>query len=294
MACAAAWPQSCATISRASKRCWTANTNGRTKQVPSFRNPARTLLERMKRHAATFGDPGNRIGYWSPAIITDSGDMNLTTDEGLALFSEWLAIGPKPDIVVIDTVRNAFSGMDEHSSQQWMMVNRVAKRIRNGLDANVILVHHRNKPQEGGMGREAGSTAQLTDIDTQVFVTQVYEQKMQARAKAGVFNEEIAVHDITGTPWTPFEYLKRMLEPGSYLRMVQQISYGKVRSETELHETHYIGWAERVSDGSSYIVSTKSKKQKARYFHFAGKPAGEIAQDLMVPTSIVNKWVGLS
>ncbi len=46
--------------------------------------------------------------------------------------------------------------------------------------------------------------------------------------------------------------------------MVQQVSYGKVRSLTEMHRTHFIGWAERLANGSQYVVSTNSPKQRAR------------------------------
>ena len=256
-----------------------------------FDNPPRTLLERLKRFTATYGGTNEHLAYWSPALISpeEGGAMNLREAEGRLVMEAWLETC-KPNIVVIDTVRNAFGGMEENTPHEWYIVNRLAKLIRDKYDATVVLVHHRNKPGETGLGREAGSTAQLTDVDTQVMVTQVYMEKQIAKAKAGLLDGDLHVYDINGDDWTPHGYLEQRLEADSRLRMVSQISYGKVRNETELHETHYIGWAERLTDGSTYIVSTSSKKQKAKYFASKGKTPSDIARELMVPASLVSKW----
>jgi hypothetical protein len=153
------------------------------------------------------------------------------------------------------------------------------------------MVHHRNKPGEGGMGREAGSTAQLTDIDTQIMVTQVFRHKAEAKAKAGLLDAEMEMYDMTGAAHTPFGYLEKRLRPDSRLRMVSQISFGKVRQTTELHETHYIGWAESLIDGSQYVVSTASLKQKAAHYHGTGMTVEDVSRKLNLPVYEVNRWV---
>lgn len=257
-----------------------------------YDNPARTVLHRLSGFNKMFGDTGDNFALWTPTLIApeDGGEMNLATEAGFSLLGEWLD-HLKPDVVVIDTIRNAFGGMDENSPQEWFKVNHVAKTIRNAHGASVVMVHHRNKPGEGGLGREAGSTAQLTDIDTQVMVTQVFRDKNEAKSKAGLLDTEHSVYDVGGREWTPFGYLEQRLEPDSRLKMVSQISFGKVRQQTEMHQTHYIGWAERLMDGSQYVVSTVSMKQKAQLLAGQGASAEEIARKLSLPLWEIRRWL---
>jgi hypothetical protein len=257
-----------------------------------YDNPARTVLHRLSGFNRMFGDTGENFALWTPTLISpeDGGEMNLATEAGFKLLGEWVA-HIKPDIVVIDTVRNAFGGMDENSPQEWFKVNHVAKTIRNTTGASVVLVHHRNKPGEGGLGREAGSTAQLTDIDTQVLVTQVFRDKNDAKSKAGLVDAELSLADSTGKDWSPFGYLEQRLEADSRLKMVSQVSFGKVRQMTEMHQTHYIGWAERLMDGSQYVVSTVSPRQKAQYLAGQGMSPEDISRKLSLPLYEVRRWV---
>ena len=259
-----------------------------------YDNPARTVLHRFKNFTNMFGDTGTNMNMWSPALISkeDGGEMNLRSEEGFRLLEEWLD-EIKPDVVVIDTVRNAFGGIEEASASEWFKVNHVARSIRTKYNAAVVVVHHRNKPGESGLGREAGSTAQLTDIDTQIMVTQVFQNKQDAKQKAGILDGDFEVYTGNGEKKTPFGYLDMYLEPDSRLKMVTQITFGKVRSQTEMHQTHYIGWAERLANGSSYIVSTLSPKQKAIILHQSkGKSAMDISRELMLPVYEVKRWIG--
>ena len=91
----------------------------------------------------------------------------------------------KPDVVVIDTIRTAYPGLLENSADEWAKVNQLAVRLQNAGYA-VILVHHSNKPSENGVGREAGSTNQLTVLETQIRVTQVYQDEETARQNAAI------------------------------------------------------------------------------------------------------------
>ena len=257
-----------------------------------YDNPSRTVLLRFRNFMSMFGDCGEHFNMWSPALISpdDGGEMNLATEAGFKLLGEWLD-AVEPDVVVIDTVRNAFGGLEEASASEWFKVNHVAKSIRTKYGASVIMVHHRNKPGETGMGREAGSTAQLTDIDTQVMVTQVFRDKQDAKAKAGLLDADLSVYDMSGKDWSPFGYLEGRLEKDSRLRMVTQVSFGKVRQQTEMHKTHYLGWAERLLDGSQYIVSTVSPRQKALYLHEKGVSAEDISRQLYIPSYEVKRWL---
>ena len=257
-----------------------------------YDNPSRTILHRFRGFVQMFGDTADKFNMWSPALISpeDGGEMNLATEAGFKLLGEWLEV-VEPDVVVIDTVRNAFGGMEEASASEWFKVNHVAKSIRTKFGASVVLVHHRNKPGENGLGREAGSTAQLTDIDTQVMVTQVLREKQDAKSKAGLLDADLTVYDMGGKEYSPFGYLENRLEPDSRLRMVSQISFGKVRQQTEMHQTHYIGWAERLMDGSQYIVSTVSPRQKAIYLAGQGMSAEDIARKLYLPVYEVKQWL---
>jgi hypothetical protein len=258
-----------------------------------YDNPARTVLYRMRSFNRMLGDTGSNLAMWSPALISpeNGGEMNLGTEQGFRLLGDWLE-EIKPNIVVIDTIRNAFGGLEEASASEWFKVNHVARSIRTRYKASVVMVHHRNKPGENGLGREAGSTAQLTDIDTQVMVTQVMRTKQSAKEKAGLFDGDLSVYDMQGRESTPWAYLERQLDVDSRIKMVSQISFGKVRNQTEMHQTHYIGWAERLIDGSSYVVSTVSPLQKARYLHIEkGMTLEKIARTLSVPLHEVSKWL---
>lgn len=260
-----------------------------------YDNPRRTVLRRLKEFNKMFGDTGHHLGIWSPTLIApeDGGEMNLMEESGFRMLGQWLDV-VQPDIVVIDTIRNAFRGLEEASASEWAKVNHVAKAIRNRYQASVVMVHHRNKPGEAGLGREAGSTAQLTDIDTQVFVTQVFREKNDAKSKAGLWDGDLSVYAIDGREFTPWGYLEKQAGDDTRLTMVTQISYGKVRQQTELHDTHYIGWAEKLGSSEKFIVSTKSKKQQAMHLlHTQGSTPVEISMRMKVPAYEVRRWLGI-
>lgn len=263
-----------------------------------FDNPARTVLNRFSGFSEVHGDPGRNLPIWSPAIIPPEagGAMNLREPSGLAVMEKWME-QLKPDVVVIDTVRNGFGGLDEKNPQDWFHVNRVAKVIRDRYKASVILVHHRNKPTADGLGREAGSTAQLTDLDTQVLITQVYEDKHIAKTKAGLFDGDCSFarkEDV----FSPFAYFrKRMLldgiETSHRIRMVSEIAFGKVREETDLHRTYYIGYIENISTGEQGMLWTPSPREDAIALYSIGRDASSIAQQLFIPTSVIKKWLNI-
>lgn len=266
-----------------------------------FDNPARTVLGRAKSFINQFGDTGKNFNLWSPAIIPPDcgGDINLMTDDGAQTMNNWLK-QEKPDIIVIDTLRNAFGGFEENSPQDWHKVNHMARLLRDYYKATIILVHHRNKPGPSGLGRESGSTAQMTNIDTQIMVTQVYNDEHLAKRKAGLFADDC----FTTVPGTPGggsmskpigKYLKDMagiaIHTDIRFRMISEISFGKVRQTTELHDTHYIGYGEDLTNGKPFIQATKSKKQIAQNLYSNHWTLVDISRELMVPKQEIEKWV---
>lgn len=263
-----------------------------------FDNPARTVLNRFSGFARVHGDPHHNLPIWSPAIIPpeSGGSMNLRDPAGLATLEGWLDY-LQPDVVVLDTVRNAFGGLDEKNPQDWFHVNRVAKIIRDRYKASVILVHHRNKPNEQGLGREAGSTAQLTDLDTQIIITQVYKDKQIAKTKAGLYDGDCSF-DRNSMVHTPFSYLTQKLNNAGLsmshrIRMVTEASFGKVREETDLHRTHYLGYIEDIHTGEQDMMWTPSPREDAAHLFSSGHRPEDIAQQLFIPTSEIKKWLGL-
>lgn len=258
-----------------------------------YDNPRRTTLRRLRDFNKTYGYTNEHYALWSPTLISaeDGGEMDLMTPAGVRLLGDWLDV-VKPDILVIDTIRNAFRGLEETSPTEWAKVNYVAKLVRN-TGVSVVLVHHRNKPGDTGLGREAGSTAQLTDVDTQVFVTQVFQDKTEAKSKAGLLDADLSVYTLEGKEYTPYGYLMKHAGDNTRVQMVTQISFGKVRQQTELHETHYIGWCESLVTGDKFIVSTKSKKQKALHLRTKGFNAYDVSREIKVPQDEIRNWFGL-
>ena len=266
-----------------------------------FDNPARTILQRIITQGTYIGNPRDNLLYWSSAVLKHSREvnMNLLSDEGSQNMINMLRT-QMPKVIVIDSVRNAFAGMDENSTQDWAKVNKLAKFLRDEFEATVVLVHHRNKPGQDGLGREAGSTAQLTDLDTQIIVTQVYQHAEEAAKKAGLFDAKLSVDAIRWkngkverVDYTPFGYILNQMPKGrpSRIRMVSQIGYGKVRSDTELHKDHYVGYCEYLDNRQPFVISTKSPLQQAQFLASKKLPPIEIAQELMVPTDVVKGWL---
>lgn len=257
-----------------------------------FEMAGQTFVDRLEYFGSVFGNPSNNFNWWCQSFAHARGgaDMNLYGQQGqqdlLVLLNQI-----QPEIVVIDTVRSAFDGLDEKSPEAWSIVNKLAKSIRNAGCA-VVLVHHRNKPGESGLGREAGSTAQLTDIDTQMFITGVFRREDEAKRKAGIYDSNVSIEDSKGKIWTPHGYLERLIDTTEWrLTAVMQTEFGKVRQHTDNHTDNYIGFAENINTGEARIVSTMSPRQKVRALHATGRTPTEISMNLYIPLKTVKRWL---
>jgi hypothetical protein len=240
------------------------------------RTIARRLLEMRDIH----GDAQDRLNIWTPFI--GMGYMNLKTKEGL-LELQGLVQAVRPDVVVIDTIRSAFPGLQENSAEEWGRINQLATKLRNAGMA-VIMIHHANKPGEGGLGREAGSTNQLTVLETQIKITQVYEDKETATQNAGIYDGD------SERPVWPL--LRAKLAEGYKLYMVMEARYGKVREWTDEHDrVQYVGFAQHTVEDKRCIVSSRSTKQIAKDLALDGMGIGDIADKLGRPLRTVRDWL---
>lgn len=246
-----------------------------------------TLAERIAECEAMLGPMPDSMTIWGKSV-SDLG-LDFTQQDGIARLDALLD-EVKPEVVVIDTVREAWAGMEENSPHAWLKVNQLALACRNAGLA-VVLVHHRNKPNQQGIGREAGSTAQLKDLDTQIFITKIIEDEDQARREAALHDSATIVVASNGAVASAFTYLRALLDDGESLRAVFEVTFGKVRSGTENHAPAYIGFAANIKTGRRRVVSTFSPRQKAVRMLRAGRSIENIAESLVVPMPVVERWI---
>jgi hypothetical protein len=245
-----------------------------------YENGAGTLGARLLDATNLFGDTFDRLGIWTPFL--QDGFIDLKTSNGLLELQGWIEYF-KPDVVVIDTLRTAFSGLEEKDAAAWAPINKLALALRNaGL--TVIMMHHSNKPSDSGLGGEAGSSNQLTTLETQLRIAQVFDSKEMAKTKGGLFDG-----DYERPVWP---MLQDKLPSDAILNMVVELRYGKVREWSELHDpVQWMGFGVSLTTGQPYIVSSASTKQKARALLAQGYPVTDIAATLRRPTRVVSGWL---
>jgi hypothetical protein len=249
-----------------------------------YENGPGTIGTRLASLEAMFGDAADRFAIWTP-FVEEGEEMNLRSQQGVNALEGWVK-WYNPDIVVIDTVRSAFPGLQENDAAEWSNINTLAIKLRNAGYA-VIIVHHSNKPGEDGLGREAGSTNQLTVLETQIRITQVFEDKDTAHQNAGRFDG-----DYDNPVWPQ---LTAKLPIDFTVNMVVEVRYGKVREWTDLHDrVQWVGWASHNSSDDRMVVSSTSTKQKAKSLALNGHSVYDIAVSLRRPVRTIEEWLGLA
>lgn len=241
-----------------------------------------TIARRLMDLRSVHGDTGDRLNIWTPYV--DEREMDLNQREGLQELEGWIEF-VKPDVVVVDTIRTAYPGLAENSSDEWSRVNKLAVRLRNA-GMSVIMIHHSNKPSENGIGREAGSTNQLTVLETQIRIAQVFKDEETAKQNAALYD---------GNYENPiYPQLESKLPTDFMLYMVMEIRYGKVREWTDLHDrVQWIGFAVHNITDEKIIVSSSSTKQRAKTMALDGKDPSLIADKLSRPLRQVREWLEL-
>jgi len=249
-----------------------------------YENGPGTIGVRLEGLTNMFGKTDDRFAVWTP-FLQEGEEMSLRSSDGLQTLEGWVK-WYKPDVVVIDTIRSAWPGMSENDASEWGNVNKLAITLRNAGYA-VILVHHSNKPGDDGFGREAGSTNQLTVLETQLRITQVFLDKDTAHQNAGRYDGDY--------DWPVWPELEAKLPTDCTLNMVVEVRYGKVREWTDLHDrTQWIGWGTSNVTDDRYVVSSSSTKQKAKALALRGEPVASIAATLHRPARTIEKWLGLT
>jgi hypothetical protein len=238
-----------------------------------------SLANRWLSLADDLGDPEDRFMVWTPA--RDETDMNLRTKEGRARLQSWIE-ETQPDVVVIDTVRSAFPGLEENKASEWAMVNTLCLKLRNAGYA-VVMIHHANKPGELGLGREAGSSNQLTVLETQLRVTAVYKDEQMAQEKAGRWDGKYK------SPVYPL--VERQLKPHESVGMMLEVSYGKVREWSEAHD-HQL-WFALINDhstGKQRWMGTASTKLRVIRMLRNGDSVEAVAKRVNRSRRIIEQW----
>jgi len=237
---------------------------------------ARRLMELRNVH----GDTQDRFNIWTPFV--DDADVDLRRKEGLQRLQGWIEWS-EPDVVVLDTIRSAYPGLQENNADEWAQINKLATRLRNAGLA-VILVHHSNKPGESGIGREAGSTNQLTVLETQIRITQVFDDQQTAKQNAGLYDG-----DYEQPVWSQLE---GKLPTDGRLGMVVEARYGKVREWTDLHDrVQWLGFGDNNHTNDQYLVSSRSSKQRAKDMALDGWEPENIAAILRRPARLIKDWL---
>lgn len=245
-----------------------------------YENGMLTLSRRLADLMSAQGDTGDRLQIWTPFV--EDKDINLRTGEGMMLLQKWVEIA-KPEVIVIDTIRSAFPGMAENNAEEWARINQLAIKIRNAGMA-IIVVHHANKPGEGGVGREAGSSNQLTVLETQMRVAQVFEDEDEAKMRGGIFDGS---YDRQVWP-----QLRSRLSDEFRLFMVMEVQYGKTREWSDVHDRlQWVGFAAHDDTGEVRMVSSRSSKQKAKDMALDGHTPKTIATSLGRPLRLVKEWL---
>jgi hypothetical protein len=252
-----------------------------------FEGSATTLSDRIDKCESSIGPMDEGLAIWN-ANVSDE-DMCLNEGDNMGRLGE-IINEVQPQLVVIDTVREAWRGMEENSPHSWVKVNKLAMTLRNA-GMSVVLVHHRNKPNLQGHGREAGSTAQLKDLDVQIMVTKVVQDLDQAKREAAIPDSATSVSDMKGVVSTAWNYLERAVSDSSTMKMVFELSFGKLRQATENHVTTYVGMAEDQETGKWSTVSTLTPLQKAHALHARGMAVEKIADLIGVSQPTVKGWI---
>ncbi|MCS3766614.1 hypothetical protein HNP12_000662 [Aeromonas hydrophila] len=246
-----------------------------------WENSPHTLVNHIETMRDSYGRTHGNFNLWLPPL----GDFNLTSMEGVTEFAKWVR-AVMPDVVVIDTVRSAMGGLEENDAAAWAPFNLLLTKLRSAGFA-VIWLHHANKPTQFGLGREAGSSNQLTVTETQIRVTQVFEDAKMAKEKGGK-----AADSFSTNVW---EALNALKPPHTRLKFVCELTYGKTRNMTDeyMQGPMLVGLARSDFDGREYIVTSSSPRFNVYRLMHDGNTPEDTARMLGLSLRTVNTMLGI-
>jgi hypothetical protein len=232
-------------------------------------NSIDTLRERFEYLVNEFGDTHDNIHFDIGGQDCES-RLNLNSVQGQQQLNAMLS-KRKVDLLVIDTVRSSLVDFNEKDSAAWTGVNRFLKKLRDKHGIAILLVHHANKPSMGQtgswiMGTEAGSAAQLTDLDRQIRVTYIARTKGQAFAKRAEQDEGV---------WEMYKAMLRVPAEDS-VAVCWRIDWEKVRQPTPQHEIP-LQLALAAGENGEYFLHIPSLRQRVQTLHDQGHKVREIA-----------------
>lgn len=245
-----------------------------------WENSTHTMINHIETMRSSYGHTHGNFNLWIPQL----GDFTLNTMEGMQEFARWIR-SIQPDVVVIDTVRSAMGGIQENDAAAWAPFNMLLTKLRSAGFA-VIWLHHANKPTQFGLGREAGSSNQLTVTETQIRVTQVFESADTAKEKGGKAADSYSEN--------AFDLLDKLKPPHTRIKFVTELSYGKTRNMTDeyMQGTMLVGLARSDFDGREYVVTTSSPRYNVYRLLRDGHSEEDAARMLGLPLRLVNEIMG--
>ena len=257
-------------------------------------NGRRNITKFLNQAKATYGDAGSNFMMFAPF---EGLDMNLKSEAGIKLLRQVIN-QTRPNIVCIDTIRSAFPGIIEKEGSEWASVNALIMKLRN-YGISVILVHHANKPQDGGQsGSFAGSTNAMTNLEFQIKITQVFDEQDKAVSRAGIYTGDVEDANLLRLQ-SP-----AALKDGERMAMLLKIQFTKNREADEsLEDVSYMGFASNYDARTFRPVSVKTPKQRAMYMArphalvdgtiAAGLSDLEIARKLDLPLNLIKDWLAI-
>ena len=257
-----------------------------------YENGKAMIAERLEEMGKLHGHTRDNLDVWTPDADT-SFNLDLGEDLGMDTIRAILK-ARAPDIIVIDTIRSAFPGLEENDKKAWNRVNDLAvEQSKKGR--TVIMLHHSNKPTESGLGRSAGSSHQSTHLTRHVGLTQVFKDKNEAKRMAGIHEQTAYGEDVSIVDQLDWRTPKT-----HSLRRVIEIVYHKARDISPADDNmQWIGLAEYMGEESDpenfgIIVSSLSRRQRAINMAMDGHDVKHIASRLDRKPNVIRGWLGLT
>lgn len=259
----------------------------------NYEESMRTVKDRNETNRKMFGrmDPhiADKIRYYYSSIDGHK-PMYLNTKEGLTRLNGMMQ-GFRPDVLVIDTIRSAWPGMEENNSEAWTPVNRVLEFIRDKFYCSVIMLHHNNKADSSGnLGSYAGSTAQINRVENQLAVTLLYENETLAKNRGGVYDErdpetDRTIHDR-------FRNLLPTVSSEWMLDTVMRLDTKKLRHpEPEIANSTYMATATNLKTEEEIFLHLPSPYDLVINYYKNNLSVIEIAVAMKMKTSFVRNCI---
>ena len=248
-------------------------------------NSEHTIIDRM-RSMRTMANSGDNL-HVLPARLFNDGDWEDTAfdfanrPEAMDELVAMVRAG-RYTVVVIDTVRSHFPGMEESRAEAWTGYNRLIMRLKR-LGCSVVLLHHTNKARDDGFQIESGSAHQLTNIETQIFVQPCVYDELQARRMGGVWIDDEKNYVRSLEPGGDSMAIDQgiLMENGllgsdEVLRTISRVTFGKVRDRQEQHNHPLLlGQACSVVDDSVRLVGMRTLRQVIHKHFSLARAAGK-------------------